>query len=33
MHTIEIRNTTFPTHVVKVNVKPGEAVKIRHRFR
>jgi hypothetical protein len=32
-HTIEIRNSTFPTHVEKVNVKPGEAVRIRHRFR
>jgi class 3 adenylate cyclase len=33
MHTIEIRNSTFPSHVEKVNVKPGESVKIRHRFR
>jgi len=33
MHTIEIRNSTFPSHVEKVNVKPGEAVKIRHRFK
>ena len=32
-HTIEIRNSTFPNHVEKVNVKPGEAVRIRHRFR
>jgi class 3 adenylate cyclase len=31
-HTIEIRNSTFPSHVKKVNVKPGEAVRIRHRF-
>ena len=32
-HTVEIRNTTFPAHVARVEVKPGEAVKIQHRFR
>jgi class 3 adenylate cyclase len=32
-HTIEIRNSTFPARVERVDVKPGEAVKIRHRFR
>ena len=32
-HTVEIRNSTFPAHVAKVEVKPGEAVKIQHRFR
>jgi hypothetical protein len=32
-HTIEIRNSTFPSHVEKVNVKAGEAIKIRHRFK
>jgi class 3 adenylate cyclase len=32
-HTVEIRNSTFPAHVAKVDVKPGEAVKIQHRFR
>jgi hypothetical protein len=32
-HTIEIRNSTFPSHVEKVNVKPGQAVRIRHRFK
>ncbi|HEX6691314.1 MAG TPA: adenylate/guanylate cyclase domain-containing protein [Burkholderiales bacterium] len=32
-HTIEIRNSTFPSHTEKVEVKPGDAVKIRHRFR
>jgi len=32
-HTIEIRNSTFPAHVQKVEVKPGDAVKIRHRFK
>jgi hypothetical protein len=32
-HTIEIRNSTFPAHVAKVEVKAGEAIRIRHRFR
>jgi class 3 adenylate cyclase len=32
-HTIELRNSTFPTYVEKIEVKPGEAVRIRHRFR
>ena len=32
-HTIEVRNSTFPAHVQKVQVKAGEAVKIQHRFR
>jgi hypothetical protein len=32
-HTIEIRNSTFPSHVEKVNVKAGQAIRIRHRFR
>jgi len=32
-HTIEIRNTTFPARVERVQVKPGEAVRIRHRFK
>jgi hypothetical protein len=32
-HTVEIRNATFPAHVEKVQVNPGEAVRIRHRFR
>jgi hypothetical protein len=31
-HTIEIRNSTFPSHVEKVNVQAGEAIRIRHRF-
>jgi hypothetical protein len=31
-HTIELRNSTFPSHVEKVNVKAGEAIRIRHRF-
>ena len=32
-HTVEIRNSTFPAHVEQVQVKAGEAVKIRHRFK
>ena len=32
-HKIEIRNSTFPAHVAQVEVKPGEAVRIQHRFR
>jgi class 3 adenylate cyclase len=31
-HTIEIRNGAFPAHVEKIVVKPGEPVRIRHRF-
>jgi len=32
-HTIEIRNSTFPSYVQKVEIKSGDAVKIRHRFK
>ena len=32
-HTVEIRNTTFASHVAKVDVKAGESVTIKHRFR
>ena len=32
-HTIEIRNSTFPALKQKVQVKPGEAVRIQHRFK
>jgi hypothetical protein len=32
-HTVEIRNSTFPAHVEQVQVKAGEAVRIRHRFK
>jgi class 3 adenylate cyclase len=32
-HTIEIRNTTFPVHTLRVEVRAGEPVRIRHRFR
>lgn len=31
-HTVEIRNTTFPSHFAKVEVKAGESVRIKHRF-
>jgi class 3 adenylate cyclase len=33
VHKVEIRNSTFPVHVAQVEVKPGEAVRIQHRFR
>jgi hypothetical protein len=32
-HTVEIRNTTFASHVAKVEVKAGKSVTIKHRFR
>ena len=32
-HTIEIRNSTFPSRLERVEVKSGEAITIRHRFR
>ncbi|HUQ25468.1 MAG TPA: adenylate/guanylate cyclase domain-containing protein [Burkholderiales bacterium] len=32
-HTIEIRNTGSPTHVQKVQLKAGETLRIRHRFK
>jgi class 3 adenylate cyclase len=32
-HTVEIRNSTFEPYIEKVDVKPGEARRIRHRFR
>jgi len=32
-HTIEIRNSTFPSHVQKVEIKSGDAVRIRHKFK
>jgi hypothetical protein len=31
-HTIEIRNANFPPHVERVQVRPGEQVRVRHRF-
>jgi class 3 adenylate cyclase len=32
-HTIEVRNTSFPTHSQRVEVRAGEPIRIRHRFR
>lgn len=32
-YTIEIRNTSFPAHTRRVEVRAGESVRIRHRFR
>jgi class 3 adenylate cyclase len=32
-HVIEIRNSTFPAHISRIEVKAGEAVRIQHRFR
>jgi hypothetical protein len=32
-HTIEIRNSTFPAHLQRIDVKAGETTRIRHRFR
>jgi len=32
-HQIEIRNTTFPSYTQDVDLKPGEELKIRHKFR
>lgn len=32
MHTVEIRNSQFPVHVEKIDVKPGAQIKIRHTF-
>lgn len=32
-HTIEVRNTSFPTYTRRVEVRSGEPVRIQHRFR
>ena len=32
-HTVEIRNTTFPSRVENITVHSGESVRLRHRFR
>ena len=32
-HTIEIRNTSFPAYRERIEVKAGESIRIRHRFR
>jgi hypothetical protein len=32
-HIVEIRNTSFPAYTQRVEVRPGQSVHIRHRFR
>ncbi|HVB48707.1 MAG TPA: adenylate/guanylate cyclase domain-containing protein [Burkholderiales bacterium] len=32
-HTIEIRNTTFPSYVERIEVQPGQQVRVRHLFK
>jgi class 3 adenylate cyclase len=32
-HTIEIRNASFPIYIKRIDVRPGDRVTIRHRFR
>ncbi|MGA8051221.1 MAG: hypothetical protein WCA09_13680 [Burkholderiales bacterium] len=32
-HTVEIRNTTFPSRIENITVRSGESVRLRHRFR
>jgi hypothetical protein len=32
VHTIEIRNTNFPPHIERVQIRPGEQVRVKHRF-
>ena len=32
-HTIEVRNTSFPSHAQRVEVRAGEPVRFRHHFR
>jgi hypothetical protein len=32
-HRVEVRNKNLPKHVETVFVKPGESIKIRHKFR
>jgi hypothetical protein len=31
-YTIELRNANFPPRVERVQVRPGEQVRVRHRF-
>jgi class 3 adenylate cyclase len=31
-HTVEVRNTSFPTHTQRVEVRAGDPVRIHHRF-
>jgi hypothetical protein len=32
-HTVEVRNTSFPAHTQRVDVRSGEPVRIRYQFR
>lgn len=32
MHTVEIRNSSFPVHVEKIDVKQGAQIRVRHTF-
>ncbi len=31
-HTVELRNGSFPAHIERVVIKPGEPVRVQHRF-
>jgi class 3 adenylate cyclase len=31
-HTVEVRNTSFPTHTERIDVRAGDPVRIHHRF-
>jgi serine/threonine-protein kinase len=33
IHRLEIRNTSFPAHTQTVEIRPGEKLRIKHRFR
>jgi hypothetical protein len=32
-HTVEIRNTTFASHIAKIDLKAGGSITVKHRFR
>lgn len=32
MHTVEVRNSSFPVHLEKVDLKPGARIMVKHRF-
>ena len=31
-HVVEVRNTTFPNHLINISVKPGEKIRVQHKF-
>jgi hypothetical protein len=33
VHTIEVRNTSFPAYAKRIDVRSGKSVRISHRFR